>query len=340
MTKKGKVPLPCMSLESLLSCLKNKGFEGVIKHLYLFLLFFCNFLVSGFEQSMIVWSDSGQTQISSIAKNETVIAFDIRHFYPEKVEIAPIPVLVDSYIVIHFENEIQSVVCSRFQQFLTTDDQWIKAIDLKSGDCLQGIEPVYVASTELINKPIVLYDLCVIPHHTFCVGDKKIVVHNVIPFIGLTLSVAFGTGVAEWSLGILAGIAVAGLGIFGCAMNKNHKKSKMTLKPVVSVAISSPGNPNPNDDNDDEDFFKKIKERADKVVRTKKFGSMYRDPETQLWWSCDKAGHGSSCYKVFQETAHGFEWSHNVDMYGNIILRQHKGPVGLFISHKEVIFCR
>jgi hypothetical protein len=168
--------------------LENKGFEGVMKHLYLFLLFFCNFLVSGFEQSTIVWSDSGETQVSLITKNETVIAFDAGHFYPDQVAIAPIKILVDSYVVIHFENEVQPVVCSRFQQLLTTDDQWIKAIDLKSGDCLQGIEPVYVASIELINKPIILYDLCIVPHHTFCVGDKKIVVHNFIPFIGLTLS--------------------------------------------------------------------------------------------------------------------------------------------------------
>lgn len=240
-----------------------------MKHLYLFLLFFCNFLVSGFEQSTIVWSNPEQAQISSIAKNETVIAFDTGHFYPEKVAIAPIPVLVDSYIVIHFENEIQSVVCSRFQQFLTTDDQWIKAIDLKSGDCLQGIEPVYVASTELINKPIILYDLCVIPHHTFCVGDKKIVAHNFIPFIGLTLSVAFGTGVAEWSLGILAGIAAFG-SLFGFAMNKNHKKEKMTIKPVIKPNQSNSDN-DPNKDDDDNErkynvisktvFFKKVKDK-------------------------------------------------------------------------------
>jgi hypothetical protein len=99
-------------------------------------------LVSGFEQSTIVWSDSGQIQVSLITKNETVIAFDAGHFCSDRVALAPIKILVDSYVVIHFENEVQPVVCSRFQQFLTTDDQWIKAIDLKSGDCLQGIEPV------------------------------------------------------------------------------------------------------------------------------------------------------------------------------------------------------
>jgi hypothetical protein len=103
---------------------------------------------------------------------------------------------------------------------------------------LQGIETVYGASIELINQPIFLYDLCVVPHHTFCVGDKKIVVHNFIPFIGLTLSVAFGTGVAEWSLGFLAGVAVAGLGIFGCAMNKNHKKPKTKAMNLSSVIKS------------------------------------------------------------------------------------------------------
>lgn len=98
--------------------------------------------------------------------------------------------------------------------------------------------------------------------------------------------------------------------------------------------------PTPPDDpeaNDKDNFFKSLKARANKIARTR-FGKMYRDPETLLWWSKDTTRHGGSCYKVFRECAKGFEWLFDADNLGNAIINKHKGPTGLLISYKEVIF--
>jgi len=65
---------------------------------------------------------------------------------------------------------------------------------------------------------------------------------------------------------------------------------------------------------------------------------MYRDPVTKLWWSRDLAGHGGSSYKVFKEGSKGFEWLFDAIKDGTRMLNKHKGPTGVFIPYKEVIF--
>ena len=237
-----------------------------MKHLFLLLLFSFNFLVSGFEPSTIVWTDIGHVPISSIAKNDQILAYDTKSFCHDCVAIAPIKISVDLHAVITLENDDKPIICSQFQQFLTIDNEWKKATELSAGDCLQAVQPVTISSIELINKPITLYDLCVVPHHTFCVGNKKVVAHNFVPFIGITISLLFGAGTAlEWSI---AGGIAAGFGIFGFAMNKNHKKKKMVIMPVVSVAMPNPIDPNDDDEKEKErkfnemsktEFFKKVK---------------------------------------------------------------------------------
>lgn len=71
---------------------------------------------------------------------------------------------------------------------------------------------------------------------------------------------------------------------------------------------------------------------------TRRFGKLYQDPQTKLWWSKDNANHGGPHFKVFKQTAKGFQWLFNADTAGNRIENQHKGPVGLFIPMKEIIF--
>jgi len=74
-------------------------------------------------------------------------------------------------------------------------------------------------------------------------------------------------------------------------------------------------------------------------MRHRRFGNFYRDPNTQLWWSKDNANHGGSAFKVFKETAKGLEWAFDADEIGHQIISKHKGPIGLFISYKELIKC-
>lgn len=88
---------------------------------------------------------------------------------------------------------------------------------------------------------------------------------------------------------------------------------------------------------DNEDFFQALQNNADDVVRSDRFGKMYRDPTTKRWWAEDKDGHGGSCYKVFQKTAKGFVWLYDADSLGHKIVNKHKGPTGRLIPLKQVI---
>ena len=97
--------------------------------------------------------------------------------------------------------------------------------------------------------------------------------------------------------------------------------------------------PKKDDDDNKNDFFSNLKKNSDKVVRSDRFGKMYRDPKTRLWWSRDRANHGGSAYKVFRETSRGLEWEYDANMLGEAIIGKHKGPTGLFISFKEVGVC-
>ena len=121
------------------------------------------------------------------------------------------------------------------------------------------------------------------------------------------------------------------------------KKKKDSMKDLIKKELekqknscSSGGDPNDNDP--DEDFFEKLKKRADKKARSLKFGMMYRDPLTGLWWSKDMAGHSGLHYKVFKEAARGFAWLFDANSIGEMIIEKHKGPIGTFISYTEVVF--
>ena len=74
---------------------------------------------------------------------------------------------------------------------------------------------------------------------------------------------------------------------------------------------------------------------TDRVVRSK-FGKIYRHRSTRLWWSRDKAGHGDSAWKVFEETPKGLRHIYDADKYGNFIKGKHKGPTGEFIPWNDV----
>ena len=65
---------------------------------------------------------------------------------------------------------------------------------------------------------------------------------------------------------------------------------------------------------------------------------MFEDPETGLWWTKDLDNHGGSCYKVYKQMKKGFEWIMDADFFGEKIINKYKGPVGKFISYKDVVF--
>lgn len=121
---------------------------------------------------------------------------------------------------------------------------------------------------------------------------------------------------------------------------KHKEREVQVLKKVESdlAGSGSPGGPKKDDDEDDKDFWEALKARSDKRARSVRFGKMYRDPITKLWWSKDLSGHGGSCYKVFKEGSKGFELLFDAAKGGVRMLNKHKGPIGVLIPYKEVVF--
>ena len=77
--------------------------------------------------------------------------------------------------------------------------------------------------------------------------------------------------------------------------------------------------------------------RTGRVMQHPRTGNKYyRHDSTGNWWSRDRAGHGGSEWKVYQETNNGLEWIADADQYGDYIVGKHKGPVGRSISWNDL----
>ncbi len=224
------------------------------------------------------------------------------------------------------------------------------------GDILIGIhgQKALIEEIHFWNEetPIEVYALSVARYHNFCIGTSELIAHNMSDYSLVaqqsTLVFAAGGGLVLSSPAVVAicGASLLALGISLLAehiQERNKNKLPNTGEKNSDDKKKGPSQPpeDPNKDNNNNtggDFFKALKARSKKAVRTHKFGKMYQDPNTQLWWSKDLSNHGGSCYKVFKECAKGFEWQFDADSLGQAILNKHKGPTGLFISYTEVIF--
>jgi len=114
---------------------------------------------------------------------------------------------------------------------------------------------------------------------------------------------------------------------------ENHRQNIIIKKQNIKFVPP----PNDPDSEDEKGFFEKLKKNHKGKAKSSK-GLLFEDPKTGLWFSEDKAGHGGFHYKVYRAMKKEFEWIYNVDIYGEIIQGQHKGPVGKFISYKDVVF--
>lgn len=83
-------------------------------------------------------------------------------------------------------------------------------------------------------------------------------------------------------------------------------------------------------------LWKITQEGTERVVRSDRFGKIYKSASDGLWWARDTAGHGGSEWKVFRESSKGLEWFRDADKYGDFIVGKHKGDVGRFIPWKEL----
>lgn len=126
----------------------------------------------------------------------------------------------------------------------------------------------------------------------------------------------------ETPLGTFVGIPVQ---VFG-----------VTVYVPVGVFAKGPKGDAGGDGSDRRRPWEISKERTDQSVVHATFGRIWRDIKTGLWWARDRAGHGGSAWKVFQEEATGLRHFKDADMYGTYFEDKHRGPVGEFIPWSEL----
>ena len=271
---------------------------------------------------------------------------------------------VESYVTaIHIEPSFQQrlfildkaiVVADAAQKICVwPGNVWVRADEICAGALLVSGNG-YVAVREIyeIELPVNLFVLTVHDHHNFLVSDDEVVVHNIIMAVPFAAPVAIGTAVAftkaaigismvfGWAYTLLC---TSGLKSFHKKRDDNRDNGGQPCRCGHSCGVGCNcgcfcGCGSNNNQKNDINFFERLKSRADKKARSSRFGIFYRDPYTNLWWSVDRAQHGGSKFKVFKETSRGLEWQFDADEFGIKLVNKHKGPTGLFISFKEVVF--
>jgi hypothetical protein len=305
-----------------------------MRQLLLLILFQSYIFSAGFAGKTLLLTDHDQISFDQLNQKMLIQA--------SKNDVQPIIFFhkryVEQVVQLSFADEI--IICHPKQLFWCVNkNSWICAQDLISGDLLKTVDEQYIAidAVQLVQQKTEIYSLTVGPPHYLYVGKHAVLAHNVVPFVLVATAPLTSTIAVKVATTVLG----TGLVAFGAWVTNLFAKNRNNKKPKLSVAEKSVGRGpvffNPNDD-DKNDFFTKLKSRSTKYVRTKRFGKMYKDPETGLWWSKDLEQHGGSCFKVFKETAKSFEWIFDADHMGNTIVGKNKGPIGMSIPFKEVIF--
>jgi|GEM_PF-2588078 len=337
------------------------GFQSIeAKNLRIFILFYALFLSlflpttvagEGFAAGTLVRIPTGYMCIQDLCATDEILVctFDDSIVSAEITHVTIHE--VDTIVRLEVEGDIVELAEDQLL-FVPLQRTWIPASQIHEGMYLLGapLRAMQVQSVERIDQRLQVYALTLNEHHNYLVGKYGIVVHNfgsmVFGAVGAAEGLTFlNVFLAANPLVAPMTIAVGGAGLIGGLIWKaigEIKESKKSYKKDKNNDKSSGGQPEdpkkPKNDNQDKDFLKSLKLRSDKRARTNRFGNLYRDPKTKLWWSKDLAGHGKSCYKVFKETARGLEWIFDATAEGLEIMGKHKGPTGLFIPYKEVIF--
>ena len=139
---------------------------------------------------------------------------------------------------------------------------------------------------------------------------------------GTTVCLASPAAVALGGTITLHGAAVAGAGMQFAA---KRISSRVSQQAESKQDLSNARKP-----------YDVSKEGSDRIAKSDRFGTFFRNKNTGQWWSKDTDGHGGSVWKVFKEGSKGLTWYKDADIYGDFIEAKYKGDVGRFISWDDL----
>lgn len=299
----------------------------------LLLLFFLQYAViisTGFSAETLVKTPLGYKAIKDLKQNEFVVCYDYLSNQQKNRTITNIRKITTSQCL---KTQLldQSIITDLSQQFyFPSIKKWLTILAAIKKQLLPLDAKLF--SLKKTNENVELYEITIEEFHNFYITSRDILVHNNIATLVLTIGQqTVVPALTKIGCGILAGLGISRFN----KKQKNYPQSS-NLQPTFPNNLFPENGPREPQENN---FFEKIKLIADKIVRSNKFGKFYRDPNTKLWWSKDRANHGGSAFKVFREQAKGLEWIYDADVFGNPILQKNKGPIGTFISFKDLITC-
>jgi len=296
-----------------------------MKNFFFFMMLFLNTSVHcEFAAGTLIKIPTGYSKIEDLKKGDLVVGFNFEENKSGNYAIKNVrKIMVDDAYLIRFSD--QEIVTSQNQTFYSFDiNEWINIKNIENMNLV-----VDNFNIQKFYSKIDLYQLNVATVHNFYITNQDLLVHNAVPLVVISF---FASPLSAQSLMVLGSM----MGAFGFLQFKDKSFKKMRFWGNKKSCSAQPDPEDPDDDKEDS-FFKRIQLNADKKARTKRFGKLYRDKNTKLWWSKDLAGHGGSKYKVYKETAKGLEWLFDADTAGNPIISKHKGPIGLFIYYNEII---
>lgn len=308
---------------------------GLLRHNLIFLILFTLNIIAdgGFIAGTLVKTPSGYVKIETLQEQDSLVCYDFENNKQKNCSILSIhKKIIVNPISVELSNQI--IITTPNQKFYFAKiKQWLDVFAIRNFKLLNHDMGIPLGNISNLNDTFECYEISVAECHNFYITTADILVHNALPVI-----VAFFGASAPTVLSSVAAVGMSALCFLGASFlgkKKSHTDYLEDQKQNLGTQYNSPD----QDPEEDVGFFERLKKRSDKKARTKRFGSLYRDPETNLWWSKDRASHGGSAYKVFREGSKGLEWLFDADMCGNRIVGKHKGPIGIMIPYKDLIIC-
>lgn len=145
----------------------------------------------GFVAGTLVKTPQGYTPIELLQVGDTVIGYDEHIGHIGRTVLNVFRQHVQNYIRLYINN-IFCEIGSHQKLYKHENNTWVQVKQLKPGDRLSS--NLNVTQVDLIQEQINLYAITV-EHHTFCITEKDIIVHNLEPVSsGCAITAIMATG--------------------------------------------------------------------------------------------------------------------------------------------------